>query len=48
MGQSVVSLERSLVSEYRDPAPDGKEHMAFRVGRELSPVAAPRETRERR
>ena len=43
---SVVSLERSLVSECRDPVPDGWERMVFRVDRRLAPFATPRETWE--
>ena len=41
MGPSVVSLVRFLVSECRDPAPDGSERMVFRVGRGLSAVRCP-------
>ncbi len=45
-GPSVVPLVRSLVSECRDPAPDGSERMVFRVGRDSPPSAGPRETWE--
>ena len=41
---SVVPLVRSLVSECRDPAPDGSERMVFRVDLWLPRLAAPRET----
>ena len=36
VGPSVVVLVRSLVSECREPAPDGSDRMVFRVGRRLS------------
>ena len=45
-GLSVVSLVRSLVSEYRDPVPGGSERMVFRVDLWLPRLAVPRETKE--
>ena len=38
MRPSVVSLVCFLVSECREPAPDGSERMVFRVGLGLSAV----------
>ena len=47
-GPSVVSLVRSLVSVWPEPAPFGSERMVFRAERLLPRLAAPREPWELR
>ena len=46
VGHSVVSLARSLVSEFLWAAPEGSERMVFRVDRRLARLAAPQEAKE--